>query len=229
MIKVSLKELNPLITCQLCNGYYREAHTITDCMHTFCKSCLLDYFNNKSGSKRGYLCCPTCKADLGSSTFSTFSAKFIYDRNMQAVVDKIFPHFAKQELEYARNKTKRQNETGAVKETNKSAKVSNDSEKEVTIKLFPVNKSENVNIDELLILPALKKPSLKASLSVQIAKLQKFIHKRLDPEVQHGVEFDNIEILYNGKTLNPTHDLTSLQNDLAPTCSTIILAYKKYS
>lgn len=31
-------------TCSLCSGYFVDATTVIDCLHTFCKSCLLKYF-----------------------------------------------------------------------------------------------------------------------------------------------------------------------------------------
>ena len=40
LIEFSIKDLNEYLTCILCNGYFKEAHTIAECMHTFCKSCI---------------------------------------------------------------------------------------------------------------------------------------------------------------------------------------------
>jgi len=33
--------------CFLCNGYFRSAHTIMECLHTFCKVCLYNYFEQQ--------------------------------------------------------------------------------------------------------------------------------------------------------------------------------------
>lgn len=38
---VLLRDVNDYISCFLCGGYLVEATTIVDCLHTFCKSCLL--------------------------------------------------------------------------------------------------------------------------------------------------------------------------------------------
>lgn len=36
------------LLCRLCFGYYRDPHTIAECLHTFCKSCLLQHFHSRS-------------------------------------------------------------------------------------------------------------------------------------------------------------------------------------
>lgn len=43
-----ISTLNPYITCSICQGYLIDATTVIDCLHTFCKSCLLKYFEGKS-------------------------------------------------------------------------------------------------------------------------------------------------------------------------------------
>ncbi|CAM9855348.1 unnamed protein product, partial [Chrysoparadoxa australica] len=35
-----MRDLNPFLTCSLCKGYLRDPHTVTECVHTFCKSCI---------------------------------------------------------------------------------------------------------------------------------------------------------------------------------------------
>jgi len=37
MRSLPVEELNKYLVCPICNGYFREAHTITECLHT-CKS-----------------------------------------------------------------------------------------------------------------------------------------------------------------------------------------------
>jgi hypothetical protein len=42
----------------MCTGYFRDAHTINECLCSFCKACIYRYFleNPKQAS------CPKCKA-----------------------------------------------------------------------------------------------------------------------------------------------------------------------
>lgn len=55
LIRLRLDDLNPHLMCRICSGYFRDAHTITECLHTFCKSCLLRHFD------QGHRTCPHCK------------------------------------------------------------------------------------------------------------------------------------------------------------------------
>ncbi|KAJ8317341.1 hypothetical protein KUTeg_005245 [Tegillarca granosa] len=52
-IILNICDLNAYITCALCGGYLYEASTITECMHTFCKTCLVRHAEKN-------LTCPTC-------------------------------------------------------------------------------------------------------------------------------------------------------------------------
>ncbi|XP_069467800.1 polycomb group RING finger protein 6 isoform X2 [Ambystoma mexicanum] len=41
---INLCELKPYIVCTICEGYFIDATTITECLHTFCKSCIVRHF-----------------------------------------------------------------------------------------------------------------------------------------------------------------------------------------
>uniref|UniRef100_A0A914MG49 RING-type domain-containing protein n=1 Tax=Meloidogyne incognita TaxID=6306 RepID=A0A914MG49_MELIC len=109
---VSLSSINPYITCPLCNGYFVDATTVIDCLHTFCKSCLLKYFDEvtrdliKSKPKGRFLFpdsssqqknpsffkdntdCPKCHYQIHQSHPSHYVA---FDRTMQDIVYKLVP------------------------------------------------------------------------------------------------------------------------------------------
>ena len=38
------KIMNEHLICSLCMGYLRDAMTVTECLHTFCKSCIHQHF-----------------------------------------------------------------------------------------------------------------------------------------------------------------------------------------
>ena len=82
-----MERLNKYLVCTLCDGYFREAHTVPECLHTFCKECLFAEFH------RGARTCPTCGTALGLNAES----KVVYDRNLQSCVDKLFPEFVARE------------------------------------------------------------------------------------------------------------------------------------
>ena len=58
LVRLNLDDLNAHLVCRICMGYFRGAHTITECLHTFCKSCLLREFD------RGQSFCPHCKVGV---------------------------------------------------------------------------------------------------------------------------------------------------------------------
>merc|ERR1712166_789015 len=71
--------LNPYITCSLCMGYFRNATTITECLHTYCRSCILRYFQE---SKKD---CPVCGHDL-----SPYPLEMIrHDHMTQSIINKM--------------------------------------------------------------------------------------------------------------------------------------------
>ncbi|GCC21484.1 hypothetical protein chiPu_0019956 [Chiloscyllium punctatum] len=58
--KIKLWDINAHITCRLCNGYLIDATTVTECLHTFCRSCLVKYLEENNT-------CPTCRIVIHQS------------------------------------------------------------------------------------------------------------------------------------------------------------------
>jgi len=79
--------LNEHLICSLCMGYFRDAMGITECLHTFCRVCILQWVRTSK-------ICPVCEADLGPAP----NEKLRPDRVLQTIVDKVFPHFMKEDL-----------------------------------------------------------------------------------------------------------------------------------
>ncbi len=80
--------LNEHLTCALCMGYFRDATTVTECLHTFCKVCIVGHF--RSLAAQNFLpSCPVCEiCDVG------LASKLKSDKILQTLVDKVFPEFA---------------------------------------------------------------------------------------------------------------------------------------
>ena len=88
-LELPLKILNDRITCSLCNGYFVEATTVLDCLHTFCKSCLLKHFEEKENT------CPRCKTLIHQSHPTHYVA---FDRTIQDIVYKLVPGMQEEEI-----------------------------------------------------------------------------------------------------------------------------------
>ena len=73
------------LTCYLCKGVYRDAHTINECMCTFCKGCIYKFFGENASRNK----CPNCKTDLGGKP----TDNIVKDITLQNIVDWLIPDF----------------------------------------------------------------------------------------------------------------------------------------
>uniref|UniRef100_A0A1I8G6A5 RING-type domain-containing protein n=1 Tax=Macrostomum lignano TaxID=282301 RepID=A0A1I8G6A5_9PLAT len=102
--RVKLKSLNHLITCKLCKGYLIEAATVTECLHTFCKSCIVKYLETKNT-------CPDC----GILIHHSHPLHYIsLDRTLQDVVYKLVPNLLQREREREENATEKFHTAGGA-------------------------------------------------------------------------------------------------------------------
>ncbi|XP_023654400.1 polycomb group RING finger protein 6 isoform X3 [Paramormyrops kingsleyae] len=84
-----LAELFPYICCTICKGFFIEATTITECLHTFCKSCIVKHFFYSNR-------CPNCNVVV-HQTQPLYNIRL--DRQLQDIVFKMIPHLEERERE----------------------------------------------------------------------------------------------------------------------------------
>ncbi|KAJ8749543.1 hypothetical protein K2173_025738 [Erythroxylum novogranatense] len=82
VVKVKRQTLMACMTCPLCDKLLRDATTISECLHTFCRKCIYTKISDE-----GLECCPICNIVLGSVPME----KLRPDHSMQDVRAKIFP------------------------------------------------------------------------------------------------------------------------------------------
>ncbi|KAG6926557.1 polycomb group ring finger 6, partial [Chelydra serpentina] len=84
---INLSELTPYIVCSICNGYFIDATTITECLHTFCKSCIVRhfYYSNR---------CPKCNIVV-HQTQPLYNIRL--DRQLQDIVYKVVVNLEEKE------------------------------------------------------------------------------------------------------------------------------------
>ncbi|PUZ37905.1 hypothetical protein GQ55_9G155400 [Panicum hallii var. hallii] len=82
LVMVKRDLLARCMTCPLCRRLLRDATTISECLHTFCRKCIYQKFNDEEVE-----CCPVCKIDLGCSPTEKLRA----DHSLQDVRSKLFP------------------------------------------------------------------------------------------------------------------------------------------
>ncbi|XP_062504368.1 polycomb group RING finger protein 1-like [Corticium candelabrum] len=87
MKAVKIREINSYLMCPLCSGYLIDAATITECLHTFCRSCIVRHFQKSK-------VCPICWLKT-HETQPLFNLR--PDRAMQDIVYKLVPNLKKKE------------------------------------------------------------------------------------------------------------------------------------
>ncbi|XP_062212367.1 E3 ubiquitin protein ligase DRIP2-like [Phragmites australis] len=80
--RVRREALAECMTCPLCRGLLREATAIAECLHTFCRECIMEKINDEDAD-----CCPVCSIDLGCDP----EEKLRPDHNLQDIRNKVFP------------------------------------------------------------------------------------------------------------------------------------------
>ncbi|KAJ0093593.1 hypothetical protein Patl1_25235 [Pistacia atlantica] len=82
VLKVSREKLVACMTCPLCKKLFRDATTISECLHTFCKKCICEKI-----TEEGLNSCPVCDIELGGAPLE----KLRGDNNLQDLRLKLFP------------------------------------------------------------------------------------------------------------------------------------------
>lgn len=86
---ILLTDVNEFITCVICKGYLIDATTITECLHTFCKKCIVEYLEDSNH-------CPRCDIELHHS----YPLQQIsHDRTLQSIVYKLVANLEKNEIQ----------------------------------------------------------------------------------------------------------------------------------
>ncbi|XP_076046399.1 uncharacterized protein LOC143028344 [Oratosquilla oratoria] len=86
--RVRLTELNPHLVCVLCGGYYVDATTIIECLHSFCKTCIVRYLESSKF-------CPICDVQV-HKTKPLLSIR--PDKILQDIVYKLVPGLYQNEM-----------------------------------------------------------------------------------------------------------------------------------
>ncbi|XP_012282624.1 polycomb group protein Psc [Orussus abietinus] len=81
-----LRDVNPHLICPLCKGYLIDAITVVECLHSFCRSCILKHLNGESN-------CPSCKHVLNKA-----KPNIKADKALQDIVYKLVPGLYHKEM-----------------------------------------------------------------------------------------------------------------------------------
>jgi E3 ubiquitin-protein ligase DRIP len=73
------------LTCPLCHELFKEATTVTECLHTFCRACIIPKI--KVGTNTNT--CPFCSKPIAPDPYAC--KQIIFDRTLDDIVTKLFP------------------------------------------------------------------------------------------------------------------------------------------
>ncbi|KAG9476601.1 hypothetical protein GDO78_003241 [Eleutherodactylus coqui] len=91
--RIKITELNPHLMCVLCGGYFIDATTIIECLHSFCKTCIVRYLETSKY-------CPICDVQV-HKTRPLLNIRA--DKTLQDIVYKLVPGLFKNEMKRRRD------------------------------------------------------------------------------------------------------------------------------
>ncbi|KAK2727960.1 hypothetical protein QYM36_008436 [Artemia franciscana] len=101
-----LRDLNEYLLCKLCFGYLIDATTITECLHSFCKSCIVKYLEGSNF-------CPACDVQVHKAKPLMHIRP---DRTRQDLVYKLVPELFRSEMARRKEFYSKHPETGSIPE-----------------------------------------------------------------------------------------------------------------
>nr|QEP99639.1 polycomb group RING finger protein 3-like protein [Dugesia japonica] len=199
MKKIKVSSLNKFITCFICKGYLIDAVSVTECLHTFCKSCIVKYLEDNND-------CPQCKIVIHLSHPENCIS---IDRTMQEIVYKLVPNLKecerKRREEYYRSismeipsnedltRFKSEDDPTPDYDTANSAHSQDPNyhrdDDQVNVRLDPGGNE----------LPALPRRFLRLSAMATVTHLRKYVAKKVFNDVSRFREVD----IYFNKADNP--------------------------
>ncbi|XP_057293031.1 polycomb complex protein BMI-1-B-like isoform X2 [Hydractinia symbiolongicarpus] len=166
---ITLQNINPYLVCSLCKGYLVDATTIVECLHSFCKSCIIKHLELSYN-------CPKCNTEI----HKTKPLEYIRsDPSLQEIVYKLVPDlFAKEEQRrYEWRKLDISNENGAT--TTSTEHSPHDTRILVTLKYFRgTSRMERIKTEKVLQLFPTRYLCCQPEMPVGV--LKKFVQHKFD-------------------------------------------------
>ncbi|XP_038629209.1 polycomb group RING finger protein 6 isoform X2 [Scyliorhinus canicula] len=191
---ICLADVNPYILCPVCGGYFIDATTITECLHTFCKSCIVKHFDYSNR-------CPKCNI-IVHQTQPLYNIRL--DRKLQDIVYKLVPNLESNEKKrlhdfYRERGLEVPKPVGPVPSNGKVSRIRSLGKK-LALPMVPLDRpSPHLEISLVLEFigadlgvgdyKPLQKKYIRVSEEATIRHVEKFIRKKLelDPICQDGL------------------------------------------
>ncbi|XP_053548299.1 polycomb group RING finger protein 5 isoform X2 [Bombina bombina] len=196
-----VKEFNPHITCYICKGYLIKPTTVTECLHTFCKTCIVQHFEESND-------CPKC----GNQVHETNPLEMLrLDNTLEEIIFKLVPGLREEQSResefWKRNQPQENGEDGLPKvkrlrgeeEDNEEDQDYHRSDPQIAICLDCLRNNgqsgENV-------VKGLMKKFIRCSTRVTVGTIKKFLSLKL--KLPSTYELD---VLCNGEIMGKDHTM----------------------
>lgn len=196
--RIKVRTLNCHIICKICTGYLIDATTVTECLHTFCKSCLVKHLEENNT-------CPTCNIMIHQSHPLQYIS---FDRTMQDIVYKLVPNLQENELKretefYRSRGLSCPKDILANNEIVDIKKNQNENQNDTDFHRF--DEQVNICLDcGATQLRQLKRRFLRCSSQATVTHLKKFIALKVLNSID---AYRDVDILCNDELLGKDHTL----------------------
>lgn len=185
--RLPVAELHPHLMCMLCGGYYIDATTIIECLHSFCKSCLVRYLETNKY-------CPICEVQV-HKTKPLLNIR--PDETLQNMVYKLVPGLFFREMKFRQEFYAKHPE--APPSSPEDRGVVDPIECQFYSPEEPVSLSLEYKHDSLSNNnKAVYKRYLRCPAAVTVAHLEKLVRNKYDLSPSHKVD-----VMFNDKVLMP--------------------------
>ncbi|XP_042161423.1 polycomb group RING finger protein 5-B isoform X2 [Oncorhynchus tshawytscha] len=199
-----VKDFNHFITCYVCKGYLIKPTTVTECLHTFCKSCIIQHFEDSND-------CPKC----GIQVHETNPREMLrLDNTLEEIIFKLVPGLREkeqqQEIEFWRSRKWKEN--GEDGPRSKRSRLDDDddgggggdgdyhrSDPQIAICLDCLRNSSLVGEN---VVKGLMKKFIRCSTRVTVGTIKKFLSLKL--KLPSSYELD---VLCNGEIMGKDHTM----------------------
>uniref|UniRef100_A0A7N8XG77 Bmi1 polycomb ring finger oncogene 1a n=1 Tax=Mastacembelus armatus TaxID=205130 RepID=A0A7N8XG77_9TELE len=197
--RIKITELNPHLMCVLCGGYFIDATTIIECLHSFCKMCIVRYLETSKY-------CPICDVQV-HKTKPLLNIRS--DKTLQDIVYKLVPGLFKNEMKrrrdfYAEHPVDASNgsneDRGEVADEDKRI-ITDDEIISLSIEFFDqIKKKKSINKKE----PS-KIMYLQCPAAMTVMHLRKFLRSKMDIPNAYQVE-----VMYEDEPLKDYYTLMDI-------------------
>ncbi|XP_061095548.1 polycomb complex protein BMI-1-A [Conger conger] len=204
--RIKITELNPHLMCVLCGGYFIDATTIIECLHSFCKMCIVRYLE---ASKY----CPICDVQV-HKTKPLLNIRS--DKTLQDIVYKLVPGLFKNEMKRRRDFYAEHPSVDATNGSNEDRGEVADEDKRIitddeiislSIEFFDQNRIEKQgSMDEKKkTKEEVNKRYLQCPAAMTVMHLRKFLRSKMDVPSTF-----QIEVMYEDEPLKDYYTLMDI-------------------